>query len=136
MNNNTPAKNNLTIKKFIPGIAWFFVVMVLLFTPGNDLPEVGDWFTRIDFDKFIHMGVFALLAFLFMFPIGKSELNNKAKAQYFIKITLCACLWGITSEFIQEYFIPGRTYDILDWSADSIGAIIAMLVCRKLYLKS
>jgi hypothetical protein len=107
MNEITPAGYNLTAKKFIPGITWFLVVMVLLFTPGNDLPEVGDWFARINFDKFIHMGVFGLLTFLFMFPIG----------------------------LVQKYFIPGRSFDLLDWAADSIGAAVAWLFCRKVYLK-
>ena len=135
MNENTPEGYNLTAKKFIPGIAWFLVVMVLLFTPGNDLPEVGDWFSRIDFDKFIHMGVFGLLAFLFMFPVGKSDLLKTQKANYFLKIALCACLWGITSELVQKYFIPGRSFDLLDWAADSIGGLLALLFCRKIYLK-
>lgn len=125
----------LSAKKFIPGIAWFFVVMILLFTPGNDLPEVGDWFSRIDFDKFIHMGVFGLMVLLFMVPIGKSDLTRKEKANYFLKIALCACLWGITSELVQKYFIPGRSFDLLDWAADSIGAGIIYLFCRRLYLK-
>ncbi|MEO5944828.1 MAG: VanZ family protein [Ferruginibacter sp.] len=135
MNDITSAGYNLTAKKFIPGVAWFLLVMVLLFTPGYDLPPVGDWFSRINFDKVIHIGVFGLLAFLFMFPIGRSELTRTKKAHYFLKIALCACLWGITSELVQKYFIPGRSFDLLDWAADSIGGLLALLFCRKIYLK-
>ncbi len=135
MNKNISGEYKLGTKKFIPGIAWFFVVMVLLFTPGNDLPDLGPWFSQINFDKIIHTGVFGLLAYLFMRPIGKSAMQQKIKAQYFLKIALSACIWGITTELVQKYFIPGRSFSLLDWAADSVGGLVALLLCRKLYLK-
>ena len=135
MNESIFPENKLGIKKFIPGIAWFFVVMVLLFTPGYDLPDLGSWFSQINFDKVIHMGVFGLMGYLFMRPIGKSNFLKKTKAQYFLKIALCACIWGITTELVQRYFIPGRSFSIMDWVADSIGGLFALLICRKVYLK-
>ncbi|MEP6711825.1 MAG: VanZ family protein [Ferruginibacter sp.] len=132
---NVSLENKLVTKKFIPGIAWFFVVMVLMFTPGNDLPDVGDWFSQINFDKVIHIGVFGLLAYLFMRPIGKSLLPSKTKAQYFLKIAVGACIWGITTELVQKYFIPGRSFSLLDWAADSIGGVLAFFICKRTYLK-
>ncbi|MEO6538872.1 MAG: VanZ family protein [Ferruginibacter sp.] len=129
----TPDRS-LTAKKFLPGIAWFFVVMLLLFTPGNDLPELGSWFSQLNFDKLIHIGVFGLMAYLFMLPIGKSPLPGPTKAAYFLKIFIACCIWGITSELIQKYFIPGRSFSLLDWIADSIGGFLAQLICRKRYL--
>jgi VanZ family protein len=125
----------LTTKKFLPGIAWFLVVMVLLFTPGNDLPDVGDWFGRINFDKGIHIGVFTLMGYLFMMPIGKSSFDKKLKIQYFLKIAICISLWGITSEFIQKYFIPGRSFDLIDWTVDSIGGFVAYFYCKRAFAK-
>jgi VanZ family protein len=35
-------------------------------------------------------------------------------------------IWGITVEFLQKYFIPGRDFELLDWAADSVGALIAL----------
>jgi hypothetical protein len=124
------------IKKFIPGIAWFFLVLVLICTPGEDLPKVGPWFQQIDFDKFIHVGIFAVLAFLFMYPIFKSSLTKRQQWQYCIKIALATCIWGITTELLQKYFIPGRSFDLMDWAADSLGGLVALIFCKIYFLKA
>ncbi len=123
----------IKIIKFIPGIAWFFVVLVLLCMPGKDVPSVG-WLDKIYFDKWVHCGIFGLLALLFMLPIALSKIDNKEKLQFFIRIALVTALWGITSEFIQKYWIPGRSFDLLDWAADSLGALIAFAFCRIKFL--
>ncbi len=122
-------------KKFIPGIAWFFFVLVLLCLPGSDIPTVEGWINKIYLDKWVHVGLFTILAFLFMLPFIRTTLSIKEKWHYLLKIAIAVSLWGLTSEFIQKFFIPGRSFDLFDWSADSLGALIALLFCRNRYLK-
>lgn len=126
----------ILIKKFIPGIAWFFLVLILICLPGDDLPKTDDWMSAIYFDKWVHAGLFSILAFLFMFPVCKSHLSKKEKWNLIFKIALAACVWGITTEFIQKFFIVGRAFDILDWAADSAGIFLAIIVCKYFYLKN
>ena len=38
---------------------------------------------------------------------------------------LFASLYGITDEF-HQWFVPGRTADVYDWMADTIGASVAV----------
>ena len=76
----------ISIKKFIPGIAWFFLVLILICLPGDDLPKTDDWMSAIYFDKWVHIGLFSILAFLFMMPICKSALTLKSKWEIVIKI--------------------------------------------------
>ena len=125
----------ISVKKFIPGIAWFFLVLILICLPGDDLPKTDDWMSAIYFDKWVHAGLFAVLTFLFMMPVCKSNLSKNDRWSFVIKIALAACVWGITTEFIQKFFIVGRAFDILDWVADSAGILIALIVCRRLYLR-
>jgi len=124
----------ISFKNFIPGIAWFFVVMVLICLPGKDIPKI-DWLTSINFDKAVHVGVFGLLAVLFCWPFYNSSFSNKQRLQYFIKIAIATSIWGLTTEFIQKFFIPSRSFDLLDWAADSLGALIAFWFCRKKFIK-
>ena len=49
-----------------------------------------------------------------------------------MRIALAAIVWGITVEFIQKFFIPGRDFDLLDWAADSFGVLIAYWLCVKI----
>jgi VanZ family protein len=71
-----------------------------------------------------------------MYPIVKSAISKKEKWHYCIKIALATVVWGYTTEVIQKFFVPGRSYDLTDWLADSIGGLIAMIFCKIYFLRS
>ena len=133
--NNSPFKQ-IGIKKFIPGIAWFFLVLSLCCIPGYDLPKADNWMIQLNYDKLIHVGLFAVLAFLFMYPIIKAALSKKEKWHYCIKLALATMVWGYTTEVIQKFFIPGRSYDLTDWLSDSIGGLVALIFCKLYFLRT
>jgi VanZ family protein len=123
----------LSFKKFIPGIAWFFLITYLLCIPGNEVPEIS-WTDNIPFfDKWVHAALFGGLTLLFCWPFYKSSFKNEERFQYFIRIAVSASILGLAFEFIQKYFVPGRDYDLLDWAADSFGVLVAFLLCSKLF---
>lgn len=126
---------SISIKKFIPGIAWFFVVLVLICLPGSDLPTVDSWLNLIYFDKWIHAGIFGLLAFLFMRPFAVSGMSYAGKLGYCIRIAIATIVWGLTTEFIQKFFIAGRNFDLFDWAADSFGVLLALFFVKMYFLR-
>jgi VanZ family protein len=132
-NQSTPLKGP-SVKKFIPGIAWFLLVLVLICLPGTDLPTVETWLNDIYFDKWDHTGLFAVLTFLFIYPFTRSSLTRQEKKNTAVKITIAAVIWGLTTELIQKFFIPDRSFDIADLGANSLGALIAYFWCSKKYL--
>lgn len=125
-NNKQTQGTGIHISKFYPGIAWFFLVLIAVCIPGYDLPKVDKWLIEINFDKLIHVGLFAVLAYLFMHPLIKSSLPQSEKRNYLIKIAIATIIWGITTEFIQKFFIPGRSFTLGDWLADGLGGIVAL----------
>ena len=127
--------HEISIRKFLPSIAWFFIVLVLTCLPGKDIPKIG-WLDTIYFDKWVHAGLFAGITFLFCWPFYKSGFSNEKRINYFIKIAISASIWGLTIEFIQRFYIAGRSFDLLDWAADSLGALIALLFCRKKFIEN
>ena len=118
-------------RKYMPGIAWFFVVLILICLPDNDLPKPESWMEKVFLEKWVHAGMFGILAFLFMWPVSKAGYSNAIKWVYFIKIALATCLWGLATEFIQKFYIPGRSVDIMDWAADTLGIAAAIIYARK-----
>ncbi len=119
----------IPFKKFLPGIAWFFIVGILTLMPGSDIPKVG-WLDKIkNFDKVVHAGLFGGLTFLFCLPYFKSAFSYHRKINHFIRVALAAIVWGITVEFLQKYFVPGRSFDLSDWAADSAGVLISLWLC-------
>lgn len=127
---------HISYKKFLPGIAWFFVVLFLICIPGKDVPEVG-WLSGIpNFDKIVHVGIFGMLGALFSLPFKKSSLTNKQRIQYITGILIAVSIWGLTTEFIQKFFIPGRNFDLLDWVADTFGALLTFFFFLKKFSKT
>lgn len=116
--------NKISFYNFLPGIAWFFIVLVLICMPGRDLPG-NSFLEKIQFDKFVHACMFGLMVILFVRPIAQSALAIASKRKYYIQITVITILWGLATEFIQKYLVAGRTFDLWDFVADAVGGIIA-----------
>ncbi|HOZ76854.1 MAG TPA: VanZ family protein [Ferruginibacter sp.] len=130
----TEQKNTFRFIPFLPGIAWFLFVLALICMPGEDLPEEPGWFNIPHLDKIVHAGLFGGLVFWFCLPFRKMMITRPQKINWFIKITIASILWGIATEYIQKFFLTGRQFDLVDWAADSAGAIIAFFLSRKLFL--
>ena len=116
--------NKISFYNFLPGIAWFFIVLVLICMPGRDLPG-NSFFEKIQFDKMVHAGMFGLMIILFIRPIAFSNIPVAQKKKYYLRITLLTILWGLATEFIQKYLVAGRTFDLWDFAADAAGCSIA-----------
>ena len=117
---------------FLPAILFFIFITVLLCLPGSEFPT-GRLFSIPQLDKAIHIIFFTTLCLLFSFPIKKSVPNVAKIKQWFWIISLTGISYGIAIEFIQENWIPNRSFELLDIVADSVGCLLALLISyRKL----
>lgn len=124
--------HSIPFKKFIPAILWFVFLMVLICLPGQEFPEIDGWsawLKRIYFDKWAHAGMFGVMMFLFALPFKSADLPEKKKKSIYLFIAVLTCIWGLITEIIQLY-VPFRSFDLLDWAADSFGTIIALYAMR------
>lgn len=125
-----PIQKQTTLKRFvafIPAILWFILIYVLLTLPGNDLPQVGLFEEIPYFDKYIHTGLFAMLVILFCFPFRK---NLSYKSGWYFFIAILALAYGIAMEYVQKYWVVGRSFDIYDIMADGTGSFLGYFVFR------
>ena len=119
---------------FVPAVAWFVVIFILLVMPNSDIPSSFFLFRIPNFDKLVHAGIFGFEVLLLCWPFFNTPMANR---QLFLKITIAVIAYGIIMEFVQK-LTPDRDYDTLDMVADSAGAIIAFFVNNawfKLYTK-
>lgn len=95
-------------------VIWLVIISVLFFLPGSALPK-EKLFEEIFFDKWVHFALFAPLLFgwRFYFPDD---------VWYSWGILLLALCYGFGVEVIQHYFIPNRSFDLGDVTADVLGA--------------
>jgi VanZ family protein len=121
----------LSIRKFLPGIAWFFLILILISIPGKLLPSHNSFLELIYFDKWVHFSLFAILAFLFLLPIYQAQPKNRSTL--ITLVVFGSIAWGLLTECIQHFLVVNRSFDLWDWAADSFGVTIAFFYLNKKY---
>src|SRR4051812_48691101 len=96
----------------IGAIGFFIILTILLVLPGSAFPE-EKFLSKLYFDKFVHIGLFAILAFLF---IGSFKYPSQ---KIFVIVFLCGSAYGIIMEFVQKYWAINREFEIADMVADA-----------------
>ena len=96
----------------------------MLLKPGVENIEYPFMFDGID--KFLHLSIFTLLGFCFMaaFP--------KIKFIYYIQIML---IYSMLTEVLQDEMGFGRSLEVLDLVADTIGVVLGYIIFDKVKKK-
>ncbi len=125
-----------TTLAFFAATAWFLISIALLTIPGTAFPE-EDWLDKIWFDKWVHIGMFASLVFLWClaFWLLKKKDAGKPLARLFGIIAICFLVYGIAMEFVQQHFVPLRSFDFGDIVADTVGCAAGLFYSRWRYIK-
>jgi VanZ family protein len=64
------------------------------------------------------------------------SFSSEKKIRIFVQIAIATCVWGLLTELIQRYFIVNRTFDLMDWLADSVGVTVAFFVSKRRFIGS
>ncbi|GGH77304.1 VanZ family protein [Filimonas zeae] len=111
----------------IPALIFLVLSIYLLTIPGKDLPEVGLFDAIPLFDKWVHMGMFGILVFLFAMAFQK---KIQTKPSILPLIALLALAYGIAMEYVQKYCVANRSFDITDILADGAGCAIGWWLAK------
>lgn len=98
---------------------------------GTSLPTVSVPSVALG-DKLVHFIAYLILSVLLNLALIYQTKSIFLKANHTISALVISSAYGILDEFHQG-FIPGRSQDIFDWVADTIGAIAGVVII--LYLK-
>jgi len=110
-------------------ISWLILISILFFLPGSALPK-DNWLDKIYIDKWVHIGLFAVLVFLW-----RSSFNWDVNS-YNLLLLFMALVYGFVVELIQLYWVPNRSFDMYDVLSDTIGSIVGLLVWLRVYKKN
>lgn len=106
---------------YFPLVIYWLVLIVLTTLPGKDLPKTG-----IN-DKIEHFSAYFILGILLSLTLLFQNKFSKIKKYFTLFTGLIIGLYAALDE-IHQLFVPGRDCDILDWTADMIGASIGILL--------
>jgi VanZ family protein len=101
-------------------ILYLIIISVIFFLPGSAFPQES-WFDKVYLDKWIHVGIFFTLAFIWLWALRYQAPN---------KILIFLILYGLSVEVIQGLFISNRSFDLFDLLSDTIGSVAGILLSR------
>jgi VanZ family protein len=102
------------------------VYCAFLFWMSSGPVEVPETIQFDQVDKVAHMSVYAVLCALVFHGLRRSGRSWTPRALFWIPV-LFSSLYGVTDEF-HQYFVATRTCDIVDWMADTAGALLAATI--------
>jgi VanZ family protein len=107
----------------LPAVLWAFVIFALSSIPSAKLPH----FILLKFDKLVHAGFFFILGILVYRAFEPRIPTISFNWRRLILAVSIVVLYGIFDE-VHQGFVPGRTVDVLDTVADSIGGLLAAVL--------
>jgi VanZ family protein len=116
----------------VPGLIWFVICTILLTLPGTAFPK-ENWLDKIWFDKWVHIGLFAVLVFLLCWGLLRFTIDEKKLKRLFILFTVDCLVYGIVMEFVQDNLVPNRSFDYGDILADAVGCLAGWWVINKIH---
>ena len=110
-----------------PAVAWGAVIFAASSVPSTKIPSL----LLLSYDKLIHGGIFFVLGILVYRAIrplgaapGDATAFNLGRMMLSVGIVI---LYGASDE-VHQAWVPGRSVDILDLSADAVGGLLAAVV--------
>lgn len=109
---------------------WALFILVITGTPGSYIPEVITFWEWLQYDKIVHVFVFALLSLLILYGYREQYWQSNRRYVIVIGTIVATSLYGITTEILQHYIFIGRFGNVYDAMADCLGALLGWVVFR------
>ncbi len=124
---NFTGNNKAKLINVVLGIYWL-ILFIATTLPGKDLPKTGIG------DKTEHFTAYGILSVLLSLSMMFQDKYFLIKKHFALAALTVISVYAALDE-LHQLFIPGRSCDILDWSADFIGASIGILIVTFFFKK-
>lgn len=99
------------------------ILAFLMLLPSERFPESK----LLSYDKLGHMAVFGFLYLLLAIAFTKQTQSGWFKNNYRNTALTISIVYSLLLEFIQRS-IPGRSFDLYDLIANSVGVVIGLII--------
>lgn len=112
---------------------WALIILILCGIPGTSIPH-SSFLEILEFDKFVHAGMFFVLMTLTLNGFIKQTSVNFIKNNALICALAICVLYGALTEVLQGAIFVERSPSLLDFIANTFGCIMAIIVFKKISL--
>lgn len=113
----------------IPAIIWGSLILVASITSSNSVPSAN----IPHLDKVVHFTLYFILCILIIFATTSKQ--GLVPLMIIVIAVLSSGIFGIVMEYLQEVMKQGRSAELLDAVANTLGAIMAGILYRPLSKK-
>ena len=110
----------MTVRRWAPPLAWAVFILVLTSLPGVLFAGIR---APTNTDKLVHCTMYAILGLLW----ARAALAARPRGRTIVIVLLAIALLAALDE-LHQHFIPGRSMDVRDWMADTIGASVGIMI--------
>ena len=117
-------------RNIIPAVLWGFIILYLTIIPKShpDTPLLFQWMGKIKIDKIAHFvfwGLWYVIYHITFVKHNETSLAKSDKNKIQIRFLIFAVIFGIGIEILQLKLNWGRSAELLDIVADSLGVLTA-----------
>ena len=120
----------MVLKKFLlyyfRSLIIFLLILVASTIPASEVKKVS-FLNFPNLDNIVHLGMYFCFSFVLVYDIFKSKTKLSSAAIYMIS-AITGLIYGGLLEIAQTSLTKSRSGDILDFSFNSIGVILAILL--------
>lgn len=106
------------MRRWLPPLFWAGVILIATSLPASLVPPQAS-----AYDKVLHFTVYALFGVLLTRELAQTRKPWRAA----LAAIVIAAAFGAADEWHQQ-FIPGRSTEMADWRADSMGAALGAVL--------
>lgn len=109
--------------KYIKTLLWFLIINYISLIPADEIPK-SKLFGIPHFDKMVHFGIYFIFSIFLASMFNKPAIN---KLKTVIIIIVLNIFIGGTIEYLQDILPVNRSGSYLDFLADILGCLTALL---------
>jgi glycopeptide antibiotics resistance protein len=117
----------LQLKYYRNALIWAFLILLLCSMPVKGIATFK-LINILDFDKLAHMLLFGIQFWFLAIGQSKKYVFSYKRMRVGRVAFIITLLYGAGIELMQGYLLSGRTMDIMDMLANTIGALIGWLL--------
>ncbi len=115
---------------YVPLAVYWGIIFIATSVPVDSMPKFFD-----AQDKLEHFAAYFILEILLALTLHFQDKFSTLKAKPILFSLLFLSLYAALDE-VHQYLIPGRYADVLDWAADVVGGVIAIILLRIFFQKA
>ena len=110
------------MNKYLFYLPWFMASLAIIYVSHQETIEYLNGTFYLE-DKILHF--FAYLVYGITIQIALVNSNNYKSKRFIISVILIGSAFGLSDE-IHQYFVKGRSAELLDLIADILGVIFSL----------